>query len=125
MVPRPVAPYHAGVADLSYLRDQLLQLSVRDALQLVGMMLQQTGVRVGADGSGAQSFDVVLTSYGANKISIIKVLRELTGLGLKEAKDMAESVPQVVLRRQSRDTAEAARMKLLEVGGTVDLQPFE
>lgn len=110
------------MADLSHLRDQILQLSVREALQLVGMMLSDAGV---TRGDGAELNDVVLTGCGANKISVIKVLRELTSLGLKDAKDMAESAPQVVLARQSQSAAEAARIKLIEVGASVTIRPAE
>lgn len=117
-------PYDAAVADLTYLRDQLLQLSVRDALQLVGLMLAESGVQLSGGGSASvDSNDVVLLHTGGHKISVIKVLRELTGLGLKEAKDMAESAPHVVLHGATKQGADAARQKLIEVGATVEIRP--
>jgi large subunit ribosomal protein L7/L12 len=68
------------------------------------------------------SFDVVLESFGANKIAVIKVVRELTGLGLKEAKDVVEGAPKAVLEGVNKDKAEEAKGKLEEAGATVGLK---
>jgi len=67
-------------------------------------------------------FDVILTGAGANKIQVIKVVRELTALGLKEAKDLVEAAPKPVKEAISKEEAEAARAKLVEVGATVDVK---
>jgi len=67
-------------------------------------------------------FDVVLTDFGAEKIKVIKVVRELTSLGLKEAKDLVESVPKAVKEGVSKEEAEAAKAKLEEVGAKVELK---
>lgn len=67
-------------------------------------------------------FDVVLTSAGDKKIQVIKAVRELTGLGLKEAKDMVEAAPTNVLEGAKKDDAEAAKAKIEEAGGAVDLK---
>lgn len=67
-------------------------------------------------------FDVVLTNFGANKINVIKVVRELTNLGLKEAKDLVEAAPAKVKEGISKADAEAARDKLVEAGATVDIK---
>jgi large subunit ribosomal protein L7/L12 len=67
-------------------------------------------------------FDVILTGAGANKIQVIKVVRELTALGLKEAKDLVEAAPKPVKEGISKEEAEAARAKLTEVGATVDVK---
>jgi large subunit ribosomal protein L7/L12 len=67
-------------------------------------------------------FDVVLTAAGANKIQVIKVVRELTSLGLKEAKDLVESAPKPVKEAVSKEEAEAARAKLVEAGATADVK---
>lgn len=78
----------------------------------------------GADAGAAEEkddFDVVLTEVG-NKIPVIKVVRELTSLGLKEAKEMVEGAPQAVLEGASKDDAEAAKAKLEEAGATVELK---
>ncbi len=67
-------------------------------------------------------FDVVLTSAGDKKIQVIKAVRELTGLGLKEAKDLVEAAPAPVLEAAKKDDAEAAKAKIEEAGGAVELK---
>jgi large subunit ribosomal protein L7/L12 len=67
-------------------------------------------------------FDVVLKSFGAKKLDVIKVIREITGLGLKEAKEMVEGAPKTVKEGASKEDAEAIKAKLAEVGATVELQ---
>ncbi len=67
-------------------------------------------------------FDVVLTGFGTNKIQVIKVVRELTGLGLKEAKDLVEGVPKPVKEGIARKDAEDMKKKIEEVGGTADIK---
>ena len=67
-------------------------------------------------------FDVVLTSAGEKKIQVIKVVRELTSLGLKEAKDVVDAAPKAVLERASKDDAEKAKAKLEEAGASVELR---
>lgn len=67
-------------------------------------------------------FDVVLTGAGANKIAVIKVVREVTGLGLKEAKDLVDGAPKPVKEGVSKDDAEAIKGKLVEAGATVEVK---
>jgi large subunit ribosomal protein L7/L12 len=67
-------------------------------------------------------FDVVLTDGGAQKIGVIKVVRELTSLGLKEAKDLVDGAPKPVLEKVSKDDAEKAKAKLVEAGASVELK---
>lgn len=67
-------------------------------------------------------FDVVLKSFGAKKLDVIKVVRELTGLGLKEAKEMVEGAPKTVKEGASKEDAEAIKTKLTEAGATVELK---
>jgi len=67
-------------------------------------------------------FDVVMTSFGANKVAVIKVVREITGLGLKEAKDLVEAAPKAVKEKVSKDDAEAAKAKLVEAGAEVEIK---
>jgi large subunit ribosomal protein L7/L12 len=83
---------------------------------------------VAADGAGAAApveaqteFDVVLKDFGAKKIEVIKVVRELTNLGLKEAKDLVEAAPKPVLEGVAKDAADAAAGKLRDAGATVDV----
>ena len=88
------------------------------------------GVATGAPGGTAAAapeeeqteFDVMLTEIGANKIQVIKAVRELTQLGLKEAKDLVDSAPKAVRQGVSREEADAARAKLEEAGATVQVQ---
>ena len=83
-----------------------------------------------ANGGGAAApvveekdeFDVMLSNFGANKINVIKVVRELTSLGLKEAKDLVEAAPKAVKEGVSKADAEAAKAKLEEAGATVELK---
>jgi large subunit ribosomal protein L7/L12 len=67
-------------------------------------------------------FDVVLTDAGAQKIQVIKVVRELTSLGLKEAKDLVDGAPKPVLEKVNKDAAEAAKAKLVEAGASVEVK---
>ena len=67
-------------------------------------------------------FDVILTGFGANKLNVIKVVRELTGLGLKDAKDMVEGAPKAVKEGVSKDEAEKIKAALVEAGATVDVK---
>jgi large subunit ribosomal protein L7/L12 len=67
-------------------------------------------------------FDVILTNCGASKINVIKVVREVTGLGLKEAKDLVDNAPKPVKEKISKDDAEALKAKLTEVGATVEVK---
>ena len=67
-------------------------------------------------------FDVILTDAGAQKIQVIKVVRELTSLGLKEAKDLVDGAPKPVLEKATKDAAEAAKAKLVEAGASVDVK---
>ena len=80
----------------------------------------------GGDGAGAaeeqDEFDVVLTGAGAQKIQVIKVVRELTSLGLKEAKDLVDGAPKPVLEKAAKADAEAAKAKLEEAGASVELK---
>ena len=86
------------------------------------------GVVVAAAGAGAaaeeekDSFDVELTEVGPNKVKVIKVVREITGLGLKEAKDVVDGAPKVVKEQASKEEAEEIKKKLEEVGAKVTLK---
>ena len=79
----------------------------------------------GGDAAAAEEqdeFDVVLTEAGGQKIQVIKAVRELTSLGLKEAKDLVDGAPKPILEKASKDDAEAAKAKLEEAGATVELK---
>jgi large subunit ribosomal protein L7/L12 len=87
------------------------------------------GVAAGDGGAAAAApveeqteFDVILTAIGPNKINVIKAVRELTSLGLKEAKDLVEAAPKAIKEGVSKEEAEAARGKLVEAGATADIK---
>ena len=80
------------------------------------------GAAAGAAEDEKDEFDVVLTEGGAQKIQVIKAVREITSLGLKEAKDLVDAAPKPVLEKVSKDDAEKAKAKLVEAGATVELR---
>ena len=80
------------------------------------------GAAAGAAAEEQSEFDAVLTDVGANKILVIKAVRELTGLGLKEAKDLVDAAPKAVKEGVAKEEAEAAKEKLAEAGATVEVK---
>ena len=117
--------------------DEIKGMSVLDLADVVKALEEEFGVSAAApvavaaapgagDGGDAAAeeqteFDVVLKDIGGKKIAVIKTVRELTPLGLKEAKDLVEAAPKAVLEAVSKDDAEAAKAKLEEAGATVEL----
>lgn len=125
------------MADLAKIVDELSGLSVLEAAELSKMLEEKWGVSaaapvavaaVGAAGGAAAAveektaFDVILANAGAQKINVIKVVRELTGLGLKEAKDLVEGAPKPVKTGVSKEDAEGMKKKLTEAGATVEVK---
>lgn len=118
--------------------DYLSNLSVMDIAKLTKTLEDKWGVKaapvaiaggMAAGGAAAPAavveqteFTVTLTAAGGNKIQVIKAIREITNLGLKEAKDLAETANATVLEAVSKDVAEDARKKLTEVGATVEIK---
>ena len=102
--------------------------TVLEISELIKMMEEKFGVSAAAPAAGAAAaeekteFDVVLESAGSNKIAVIKVVRELTGLGLKEAKDLVEGAPKTVKEAMPKADAEATAKKLEEAGAKVVLK---
>jgi len=80
------------------------------------------GAAAGAAEDEKDEFDVILTEGGAQKIQVIKAVREITSLGLKEAKDLVDAAPKPVLEKVSKDDAEKAKAKLVEAGASVELR---
>ncbi len=126
------------MADLQKIVDDLSTLTVLEASQLTKLLEEKWGVSAAAPmamampaagGAAAAAapaeekteFNVILKDVGAKKIEVIKVIRQLTNLGLKEAKDLAETANAKVLEAVTKDAAEDAKKKLTEAGGTVDL----
>ena len=128
-------------ADIQGLISQLEQMSVLELVELKKALEEKWGVTAAAavatvsatptGGGGAvvaepveeqTEFDVVLTDFGANKIQVIKVVREITGLGLKEAKDLVEAAPKPIKEGVPKKEAEEIKEKIAAVGGTVDIK---
>jgi len=125
----------ADTAKIEELVGSIEQMSVLELVELSKALQDKFGVSAAAPvavaaapGAGAEAaeeqteFTVQLTGYGDKKIQVIKVVRELTGLGLKEAKDLVEAAPKAVKEGLSKDEAEAAKAKLEEVGATIDIK---
>lgn len=126
------------MADLAKIVEELSSLSVLEAAELSKMLEEKWGVSAaapvavaavaapGAAGAAAAeektAFDVILANAGAQKINVIKVVRELTGLGLKEAKDLVEGAPKPVKTGVSKEDAENMKKKLAEAGATVEIK---
>ncbi|HVP77170.1 MAG TPA: 50S ribosomal protein L7/L12 [Thermodesulfobacteriota bacterium] len=101
------------------------KLGVKAAAPMAMAAMPMAGAGAGAEAAAAEEkteFDVILTGFGDKKIQVIKVVRELTGLGLKEAKDLVEGVPKPVKEGVSKDDAAAMKKKLEEAGGTAEVK---
>ncbi len=126
------------MADLQQLEEQIVGLSLLDAAQLVKKLEERLGVSAAAAapvvmaGGGAAAgaapaeekteFAVVLKEVGANKINVIKAVREVTSLGLKEAKDLVDGAPKTVKEGVSKEEAENIKKKFTEAGATVEVK---
>ena len=122
------------MADLVKIVDELSGLTVLEAAELSKLLEEKWGVSAAAPVAAAAApgaaaaaeektaFDVVLTSAGDKKIQVIKVVRELTGLGLKEAKDLVEGAPKPVKTGVSNEEAATMKAKLTESGGVVEIK---
>ena len=125
------------MADITKIAEDLSNLTVLEAAELATMLEEKWGVSAaaapmamamptGGDTSGAgdekTEFDVVLTAAGSSKINVIKEVRTITGLGLKEAKDLVEGAPKAVKEGASKEEAEQIKSKLEEAGATVEVK---
>ena len=123
------------MADLEKIVDELSVLTVMEAAELSKLLEEKWGVSAaapvaaaaGGDAGGAAAeekdeFDVVLASIGEKKINVIKEVRTITGLGLKEAKELVESAPKAVKEGVKKDEAEEMKKALEEAGATVELK---
>jgi large subunit ribosomal protein L7/L12 len=126
------------MADLQQLEDSIVGLSLLDAAQLVKKLEERLGVSAaaaapvmvagGGTAAGAApaeektEFTVVLTGAGANKINVIKAVREVTSLGLKEAKDLVDGAPKNVKENVSKEEAETIKKKFTDAGATVEIK---
>jgi large subunit ribosomal protein L7/L12 len=124
------------MADIKVLGDQLVELSVKEVNELASYLKETYGIEPAAAaavvaapaGGGAAAaeektnFDVVLKAPGANKLQIVKLVKELTGLGLKEAKDLVDGAPKTIKEGLPKDEAENLKKQLLEAGAEVELK---
>ena len=126
------------MADVNAILDQIKTLTLLEAAQLVkgieeafGVSTAAAAVAAAAPAAGAAAapaaeeqteFSVVLTAAGANKINVIKAVREVTSLGLKEAKDLVDGAPKAVKEGVTKDEAEAIRKKFVDAGATVEVK---
>ena len=129
------------MADINAIADQIQGLTLLEASQLVKLLEEKLGVSAAAasvavaapaaGGGGAAAaapaeekteFNVILTAAGANKINVIKAVREVTSLGLKEAKDLVDGAPKPIKEGVNEDEAEAIRKKFTDAGATVEFK---
>jgi large subunit ribosomal protein L7/L12 len=98
------------------------KFGVTAAAPAMGMMMAAPAAGGAAEVEEKTSFDVVLTGSGETKLQVIKVVRELTGLGLKEAKDLVDGAPQPLKQGVTKDEADAIKAQVAEAGGTVEIK---
>lgn len=125
------------MADIKAIGDQLVELSVKEVTELASYLKETYGIEPAAAavaiagpaaaGAGAvaaekTNFDVVLKAAGANKLQIVKLVKELTGLGLKEAKDLVDQAPKTIKEGLPKDEAENLKKHLAEAGAEVELK---
>ncbi len=129
------------MADIQKIAEEISGLTLLEARDLVKVLEDKFGIKAAAPmamasmpaaGAGVRAeaapaeekteFDVILTGFGDKKIQVIKVVRELTGLGLKEAKDLVEGVPKPVKEGVSKEESAAMRKKIEEAGGTAEIK---
>ena len=125
------------MADVKKIADQLVELTVKEVNELLGVLKDEHGIEPaaaavavagpagGGEGGGAEEkseFDVILKAPGGAKLQIVKLVKELTGLGLKEAKAVVDSAPAPVKEGVSKDEAESLKTQLEEAGAEVELK---
>lgn len=125
------------MADLKEFAEQLVNLSVKDVNELAGILKDEYGIEPAAaavvaagpaagggdDAEEAQSeFDVILTAAGGSKLAVVKLVKELTGLGLKEAKGLVDAAPKAIKEGVSKEEAEALKTQLTDAGAEVELK---
>ncbi len=124
------------MADVKVLADQLVELTVKEVNELLGILKDEHGIEpaaaavaVAGPAAGGEAvaeekstFDVILTAPGGAKLQIVKLVKELTGLGLKEAKAVVDSAPAPVKEGVTKDEAESLKNQLVEAGAEVELK---
>ncbi len=125
------------MADIKKLAEELVNLTVKEVNELAAILKDEYGIEpaaaavavaaapaAGGEAAAAEktSFDVILTSAGQAKLQVVKVVKEMTGLGLKEAKDIVDAAPKAVKEGASKEEAEALKAQLEEAGAEVELK---
>ncbi len=126
------------MADLKALAEELVNLTVKEVNELAGILKSEYGIEpaaaavavAAAPAGGAEEaeekvqteFDVILKSAGQSKLGVVKLVKELTGLGLKEAKEVVDAAPKAIKEKVSKDEAEALKSQLEEAGAEVELK---
>lgn len=126
------------MADLKAMAEDLVNLSVKEVNELAGILKDEYGIEPaaaaavvaapgagGGEGGGAEEkseFDVMLLAPGGSKLAVVKLVKELTGLGLKEAKEIVDSAPKAIKEGVPKDEAEALKTQLEEAGAEVELK---
>jgi|TARA_B110000467_G_C18190849_1_gene405996 large subunit ribosomal protein L7/L12 len=124
------------MADLKEFAEQLVNLTVKEVTELANILKDEYGIEpaaaaaVAAAGAGGgqeapeekTEFDVILTAAGGSKLAVVKLVKELTGQGLKEAKDLVDNVPSAIKEGVSKDEAEGLKTSLEEAGAEVELK---
>ena len=125
------------MADIKKLAEQLVGLTVKEVTELSDILKDEHGIEPAAaaavavapaasgDASGSEEkseFDVILKSPGGSKLAVVKLVKELTGLGLKEAKDIVDGAPKAIKEGVAKDEAEALKNQLVEAGAEVELK---
>jgi large subunit ribosomal protein L7/L12 len=124
------------MADLKAFAEQLVNLTVKEVNELAAILKDEYGIEPAAaaaavvvSGGGAAdapaektSFDVILKAAGANKLAVVKLVKDLTGLGLKEAKDLVDGAPKPLKEGVAKDEAEALKKQLEEAGAEVEVK---
>ena len=126
------------MADIKKLAEELVNLTVKEVTELAAILKDEYGIEPAAaavavaaapaagaaEGGAAEksTYDVVLTSAGQAKVGVIKVVKEITGLGLKEAKDLVDGAPKLVKEAASKEDAEGIKAKLEEVGAKITIK---
>lgn len=126
------------MADLKKIAEELVNLTVKEVNELAEILKEEYGIEPaaaavavagpaagGGEGEAEEEqteFDVVLNSAGTSKLAVVKLVKELTGLGLKEAKEVVDSAPKAIKEKVSKEEAEALKQQLTEAGAEVELK---
>ncbi|MEQ1734033.1 MAG: 50S ribosomal protein L7/L12 [Bacteroidia bacterium] len=121
------------MSDLKVIAETLVNLTIKDVNELAKILKDEYGIEPAAaavivSGGGAEaaaektSFDVILTAAGASKLAVVKLVKDLTGLGLKEAKDLVDGAPKPLKEGVSKEEAETIKAQLIEAGAEVEIK---